>query len=213
MHYIFLSCRWINVTHKNSVVHNFHLGPKTADRISIVMLDVFFFVLVFFCTVIQIVELLFIFLCWKYWQVSKKYFSPKRRTGKIQLDNFLLHKQFFLLCNLCNRLYIYFWKYIAISIEALLFFYYHTSTCSVSYELTNECIPCWTLSKNDFSGGLGAKMQRQQVGRGGQRSPGSGAATEEKRETQQLQGNVPTKISVTRARGSTWSYHSYLCKV
>lgn len=37
----------------------------------------------------------------------------------IYLDDFLLHRPlltFFLLCNLCNRLYIYFWKYNAISI-------------------------------------------------------------------------------------------------
>lgn len=44
---------------------------------------------------------------------------PKRTVRSFNLDDFLLHRQLFLLCNLCNRLYIYFWKYNTISTEVL----------------------------------------------------------------------------------------------
>ena len=56
-----------------SCTYFFHLGPKTADRISI-----FDFVLILplvCCTVIQIVNLLFIFLCWIF--TGQKYFPQQ----------------------------------------------------------------------------------------------------------------------------------------
>lgn len=61
----------------------------------------------------------------EYSLVKKRSIFPSWKTIVIYLDNFLLHRPFlsffffclfFLLCNLCNRLYIYFWKYNAISI-------------------------------------------------------------------------------------------------
>lgn len=41
---------------------------------------------------------------------GQMYFLQLQNCKIIYLDNFLLHRHFFLLYNLCNRLYIYFWK-------------------------------------------------------------------------------------------------------
>lgn len=59
----------------------FHLGPKTADRISIFTLTWFWFCLLVCCTVIQMVNLLFIFMWWNYWEYSLvKSIFPNSRT-------------------------------------------------------------------------------------------------------------------------------------
>lgn len=118
---LYFSILQINYSHSQDLLYIiFHLGPKTANRISIFSSDIVLICLSVCCTVIQIVSLLFIFLWWEYWKYSLgKCIFPKRTVRSFNLDDFLLHRQLFLLCNLCNRLYIYFWKYNTISIEVL----------------------------------------------------------------------------------------------
>lgn len=67
---------------------------------------------------------------------EKSIFPNCRSVKSFYLDYLLLHRPFFfsffffLLCNLCNRLYIYFWKYNTISIEMSKFEFVYASVFS-----------------------------------------------------------------------------------